>query len=143
MKQILALCLAVFTFCSAFALNVNEKVLLAFNKTFSGATEVAWTEFETHYVVNFVKDGIRAKVQYDLDGNMKQAIRYYDASNLPLNIQNLLTTTYPKRTVHGVTEISHGTTTNYYVMMYDAKFWYQLKVEPSGAMNQVDRFKKG
>jgi hypothetical protein len=142
MKKILMFSLAVFTFCSAFALNVNEKVLQAFNKTFSGATEVSWQEYDTHYTVNFVKDGIRGKVHYALNGEMKQAIRYYEGGKLPLNIQNVLSSTYPKRTIHGVTEICKGTSTSYYIMMYDTKFWYNLKVEPEGSVALVDRFRK-
>lgn len=112
MKKIIALGFAVFTFMSVFAADVNEKVLSAFQKTFSGATKVEWIEYENHYVVNFVKDGIRSKAQYDKDGNIMQAIRYYDDTQLPLSIQNLLKETYPKRTIHGVTEVSKGTTTD-------------------------------
>lgn len=143
MKKIIALGFAVFTFMSVFAADVNEKVLSAFQKTFSGATKVEWIEYENHYVVNFVKDGIRSKAQYDKDGNIMQAIRYYDDTQLPLSIQNLLKETYPKRTIHGVTEVSKGTTTDYFIMMFDAKFLYQIQVEPGGSIHQIERFKKG
>ncbi len=144
MKKSFAMLIAMCFAISAFAFNpaVNEKVLRSFNQTFTAATEVIWEEHDNYYAVSFVNNGIRSKVRYDKDGVMTNAIRYYDPSMLPLNVLNTLKKAYPARELFGVTEVSAGINTVYYVKMQDARFWYTIQIDPSGNTRIYEKYKK-
>lgn len=144
MKKSLAILFAMCFVLSASAFNfaVNEKVLKSFSSTFTSATDVIWEEYENYYSVSFVNTGIRSKVRYDKEGTMISAIRYYEPSMLPLNLINSLKKSYGQRTLFGVTEVSVGVNTVYYVKMYDNKFWYTLQVDPSGNTRLYEKYKK-
>ena len=120
----------------------NERVLKAFNETFSNAEDVKWQEYPDHYTVSFVNAGIRSKVNYDEDGNMLGSIRYYGPKMLPLNILNKVTRGYPKRSLYGVTEITSGSEVTYYVKMEDAKNWYTVRVDAAGNTQVTEKYKK-
>jgi Protein of unknown function (DUF2874). len=144
MKQVIALLFGVLLNAGAFAFepDPNEKVLKAFNETFSGAQEVKWEEYPTYYTVSFVNAGIRSKVNYDKDGNMTGSIRYYSAKMLPLNILNKIKREYPKKELFGVTEVTFGSDVNYHVKLEDEKRWYTIKVDASGHIQMTEKYKK-
>ena len=120
----------------------NERVLKAFNETFTNAEEVKWEEFDTYYTVSFVNAGIRSKVNYDKQGTMLGSIRYYAPKMLPLNIMNRVARQFPKKTMFGVTEVTHGSDVNYYVKMEDAKSWITVKVDAAGNTQVTEKYKK-
>lgn len=144
MKKLFAFLFALSFVLSAAAteLTVNERVLQTFRQTFSLATNIQWEEHEEFYSVSFINMGVRSKVRYDLDGNMLSAIRYYDPSMLPLNIISTLKRSYPGRTLFGVTEITVGTNTSYYVKMYDSRFWFTLQFDSSGNSRLHEKYRK-
>src|SRR5580693_6921769 len=80
MKKNLILSVCLLAFCTitfAYSPSVNEKVLQSFKETFPQAQEVNWQEFSDNYIVNFKEGDIRARVNYDKDGNFISATRYY------------------------------------------------------------------
>ncbi|HVK46905.1 MAG TPA: hypothetical protein VM488_03660 [Pseudobacter sp.] len=121
----------------------NEKVLKSFNETFSNAEEVKWAEYENYYTVSFVSGKIRAKVNYDKEGNMMGSTRYYAPNLLPIGILNQVKKAYPKKSLFGVTEITANGEVNYYIKMEDPKFWTTIKVDDSGNSSVYERYKKG
>jgi len=142
MKQTLILAFALLFTASAFAADVNEKVLKNFKETFSTAENVHWQEYKEFFSVSFMQSGIRTTVNYDKKGNMIGSIRYYEPHMLPLNIVNQLKQEYPKRTLFGVTEISYGNDVNYYVKLQDAKTWITVKVDAGGESSVIEKFNK-
>ena len=129
----------------AFASNydVNEKVLRSFKETFASAEDVKWEEYKTYYTVSFVHSGIRSKVNYNKDGNMTGAIRYYAPQLLPLNIYNRMKTSYANKELFGVTEVTFGNDVVYFVSMQDAKNWTTIKIDASGNTSIHEKFRKG
>lgn len=121
----------------------NEKVLKSFNETFSNAEEVKWAEYENYYTVSFVSGKIRAKVNYDKEGNMMGSTRYYAPNMLPIGILNQVKKAYPKKSLFGVTEITANGEVNYYIKMEDPKWWTTIKVDDSGNSSVYERYKKG
>jgi hypothetical protein len=146
MKKVIAIVFtALITAGSAFAFDPfdpTEKVLKAFNETFSTAQEVRWEEFPTYFAVSFVSGGIRAKVNYDKDGNMMSSIRYYNPQLLPLFILNKMNKEYPKKKMFGVTEVTVNSAINYYIKLQDNTHWYTIKVDVDGNSEQVEKYKK-
>src|SRR4051812_5443258 len=104
MKKVIAIMFTMLVAAGAYAFDPNEKVLKAFNETFSTAQEVRWEEFPNYYAVSFVSAGVRSKVNYDKDGNMMSSIRYYAPQLLPLYILNKVNRENPKKKLFGVTE---------------------------------------
>ena len=142
MKKVLAIITCSLLTAAVYAYDPNEKVLKAFNETFTAAEDVKWEEYSTYYTVSFVNAGIRSKVNYDLDGNMLGSIRYYSPQMLPLNIINKLKKENPKRKLFGVTEVTFGSEVTYYVKMEDAKNWYTVKVDAAGNSQLFEKYKK-
>ena len=148
MKKVIIIALGVLLSAGAFAhspydpFDPNERVLKAFNETFSGAEEVKWEEYATYYTVSFVNAGIRSKVNYDKEGNMLGSIRYYAPKMLPLNILNRVTREYPRRNLFGVTEVTFGSDVTYYVKLEDAKNWYTVRVDAAGNAQLTEKYKK-
>jgi len=144
MKKVIIIALGVLLSAGAFAFapDPNERVLKAFNETFSGAEEVKWEEYATYYTVSFVNAGIRSKVNYDKEGNMLGSIRYYAPKMLPLNILNKVTREYPKKNLFGVTEVTFGSDVTYYVKLEDAKHWFTVRVDAAGNTQLTEKYKK-
>ena len=146
MKKVIAIVFAaLITAGGAYAFDrfdPNEKVLKAFNETFSTAQDVRWEEFPTFFAVSFVNGGIRAKVNYDKEGNMISAIRYYNPQLLPLSILNKVNKEYPKKKLFGVTEVTVNSTIVYYIKLEDTNRWYTIKVDVDGNCEQVERYNK-
>ncbi|AEW02795.1 hypothetical protein A4D02_02100 [Niastella koreensis] len=120
----------------------NEKVLKAFNETFSTATEVRWEEFPKYFAVSFVSGGIRSKVNYDKEGNMISSLRYYNPQLLPLYILNKVSQENPKKKLFGVTEVTVGGNIAYYIKLEDNNCWYTVKVDGDGNTQTVEKYKK-
>ena len=142
MKKVIAIMIGLLVTAGAFAFDPNERVLKAFNETFTSAQEVRWEEFPTYFSVSFVNSGIRSKVNYDKDGNMLSSMRYYAPQMLPLNIINKINKENPKKKIFGVTEVTVGGSLVFYIKMEDATRWYTIKVDTEGNSQMVERYKK-
>jgi len=144
MKRTLVLICSLLLVAGAYAFNttVNEKVLKSFKQAFNTAEQVKWEEFRDYYTVSFVNSGIRSKVNYDKEGNMLSSIRYYSPTMLPLNIIGKLKSNYPSHSLFGVTEITYGDETTYYVKLEDAKNWTTIKIDNNGSCQVYEKFKK-
>ena len=95
-KNLLRPLIVLFIISSAFAnRTINEKVLQAFNDTFKEVQNVKWDESSNHFSAYFVKNGIRASITYDKDGNFISSRRYYDEDHLPLVFSRRITMLKP------------------------------------------------
>lgn len=122
--------------------DVNEKVLKAFQETFTNPKDVNWHEYENYYEVDFKQDEIKTQVRYDAEGNITGTTRYYFEKQLPPYILASLKKRYPQRSVYGVTEIYAENDLQYYITMEDEKNWYTVKANPMGNLEQTEKFKK-
>ncbi len=145
MKKYLIAMLCI-VFCSisiaGYSKDVNEKVLRSFNQTFPDAQNVVWRTFSEKNTAQFMLNGIRTVVNYDMDGNFLDAIRYYTENNLPLNIIRKLKAKYPSKKIYGVTEESTTETVNYYVKLEDETSWVTVKADADGNSEVVEKYYK-
>lgn len=137
----LAVLLTGLTAAAATPPDVTEKVLKAFNETFTDAKNVTWTETENNYKANFSQSEIQVRAIYDGEGNLLETVRYYDEKNLPPNIVAKLKKSYAGKTIFGVTEISSEFELSYHVTLRDAKNWYVVKSDPYGQLELTKKFK--
>lgn len=143
MKKIIALISGCLITAASFAFDPNTKVLNAFAQTFKTAENVKWQDVDGNYSVSFIYSGTRSRITYDKDGNILGSTRYYEPSQLPLNIFTKLKKDNPSKELYGVTEVTVGEEMVYFVKMFDKKHWFTLKVDASGDSQLYEKFKKG
>jgi hypothetical protein len=140
---IAAICVALCSIAvTASAREVNEKVLKSFKETFPNAQNVSWQSSAEKYVANFQQMGIRVIVNYDLEGKILSATRYYTEENLPINIVCKLKNKYPSKKIYGVTEESSESSIDYYVKLEDETTWTTVKCDTEGNTEVVEKYKK-
>jgi hypothetical protein len=142
-KVILFACIIMITGSSfASVPKISEKALKAFNATFKDVENVQWTDAENIYTVKFSQQGINTFVKYDEDGNFISSRRYYNAEQLPVDIQCTLKKKFANKTVFGVTEYTVGDDVNYYVKLEDAKNWITVKVDNMRNFEVTEKYQK-
>jgi len=144
MKKMMYLAvLLTFIVSTAFAAPVvNDKVLKAFNETFTAAENVSWEEFENNnYQANFKLNEVIVKVLYDDKGNMLQTMRYYTENTLPPNILVRIKKKYAGKEIFSVSEISSENDINYHITLRDEKNWYIVKSDHLGNLELTSKFK--
>jgi hypothetical protein len=145
MKKIIlsaALLITIVAAASASRYEVNEKILKAFNETFTKAQDVVWHEYDNMYQANFKQDDIQIRAQYDGEGTLIQTIRYYGERQLLPNIVSKLKKKYSTREIFGVTETSSDEGVAFLVTLKDEKNWYVVKSDVYGNLEQTEKFKR-
>jgi hypothetical protein len=127
---------------SGFSNTVNEKVLKSFKETFPNAQNVNWQSSAEKYVAQFQQNGIRTIVNYDFEGNILEATRYYTEDNLPINIIWKLKKKYPSSKIYGVTEVTTNETINYFIKLEDETTWTTVKTDTEGNSEIIEKYNK-
>ncbi|MEP6747776.1 MAG: hypothetical protein ABJB86_08620 [Bacteroidota bacterium] len=142
-KVILFACIIMITGSSfANAPKISEKALKAFKATFKDAENVQWSNSENLYAVKFSQQGINTFVKYDEEGNFISSRRYYNAQQLPVDIQCTLKKKFADRSIFGVTEYTIGDDVNYFVKMEDAKTWITVKIDNMRNIEVTEKYQK-
>jgi len=121
---------------------VNQKVLKAFNETFTKAQNVVWHEAGNTYQASFKQSEITTRAIYDADGNLLRTTRYYSEEYLPINIITKLKKKYEGKKIHGVTETTTSEEAYYQIIIEDEKNWYIVNADVSGSLELSQKFKK-
>lgn len=121
---------------------VNEKILKAFNETFTAAQNVSWQEYEDYSQANFVVDKILVRAQYAEDGRLIRTIRYYSEKELLPNIVAKLKKRYAGKEITGVTESSSDDEVSFTINIKDENNWYIVKADVYGNLQQTEKFKR-
>lgn len=121
---------------------INEKIIKAFNETFTYAEDVVWQESGNFYQVNFWQGGINIRARYDENGTLLGTIRYYYEKQLPPAIIAKLKSHYKGKAIFGVTEVSTEETVRYFINLRDDKHWYIVESDVFGSLRQTDKFKR-
>jgi hypothetical protein len=122
---------------------VNEKVIKAFNETFTEAENVSWKEMDNSYLANFTISEIAVRAIYDNEGSLLETVRYYEGKNLPSNILAKLKSKQPSKEIFGVTEIVTATEVAFHIVLKDNKNWYWFKSDPLGNLELTQKLKRG
>jgi hypothetical protein len=144
-KVILAALVAIALQTTAFAApnpKVTEKVLKAFTETFNSAQDIQWSEVNGIYEACFYYNDIITRVRYDEDGNTVKTIRYYSEQQLPLSVQTKVKKQYPGLRVRGVTEVSVENSTEYHIILEDAKTLTMVVGDNMGSLQTEKKLNK-
>ena len=144
MKKVILFTCSLLIVASSFANKpkISEKALKAFKTTFTDAENIVWSNAENVYTVKFMQLGINTYVKYDEDGNFISSRRYYNADQLPVDIQCKLKKKYADKNIFGVTEIIIGDEISYYVKLEDKKSWLTVKVDNARNMEETEKYLK-
>jgi hypothetical protein len=151
MKKVLVMFTALLFSAAIFAADpggIDEKLIRSFNNSFPKAEKVNWYELPKSYVVNFVENGIRGRIEYRKDGRSTQFTRYYTAEHLPFVVQSSIRKAHPNKTVYGVIEVStvsesgNQSKVDYYVKMQDARYWTTVKADIDGNLRIAEKYRK-
>src|SRR5687768_9946435 len=74
---------------------IDEKLIRSFNTSFPKAEQVNWYELPKTYVVNFVENGIRARIEYPKGAGFTRYTRYYTEQHLPFVVQSSVRKAHP------------------------------------------------
>ena len=126
---------------------IDDNLIKTFNTSFPKAERVHWYELPKAWVVNFVADGVRARIVYLKDGKATEFTRYYFESNLPFLIRSRIKNAYPNKNIFGVVEVSTIAETGtarveYFVKLEDAKSWMTVKSDNEGNLTLTEKYKK-
>ena len=127
-KIIVTLAVALSTLCSfAGEVNVNAKVLDAFNSNFATAKEVTWTASRNYYKVTFVFNDQHVFAFYNADGELMGLTRYISSLALPISLQVSLKKDYSNYWISDLFEVSNSEGTSYYITIENADAKVVLK----------------
>ena len=127
-KMILTLAIALSTMCSfAREVEVNSRVLNAFETEFTGATGVNWTAGDNYYKVAFVYNDQHVCAFYSTEGRMIGMTRYISSLDLPMSLQTSLKKGYNNYWISDLFELSNDDGTAYYITVEDADSKVVLK----------------
>jgi hypothetical protein len=142
MKQIL-LAAAIFLSTTSFTEDPNEKVLSAFEKTFTQVSDLKWQDVDNNFEASFTQADVRLRVQYDQEGNLTRSIRYYKGNMLPIIIQSAIQKKYPSKKIHSVTEMSTSEEISYHIILEDESTWLNINSDVFGNLAVEGKYKKG
>lgn len=121
---------------------VNEKVKAAFNKEFSAAELVQWSEQGDLLKATFLLGGNRTLAYFSADGDLQGTIRSILYNQLPLAVMTALDKKFPGMTPGEISEISNSNGTSYTLALDCHEKKYNVRVDVSGNITDVDKTKK-
>src|SRR5690348_3259724 len=146
MKKMISLCLAVTFTLGIYALpptDIPGKVLKSFHRDFPNVLKQTIQNSGNSVVFYFDEDDHSScRVFYDLNGVLKEVIRYYDASKLSPFIRSKVNEKFSGKEISGVTEVVSANSRFYQINVQDTKVWYQIKCDADGRITREKKWHK-
>lgn len=141
--MIVTLAIAVSTL-SAFAsdVDVNQKVLSAFNTEFTTAKDVKWSAGDNYYEATFVYNDKFLFAWYSAEGDLLGVSRYISPNDLPLSLQKSLKDNYDGYWISDLFEVAKNDGTSYFVTLENADTKLVLKTTDTYGWSFYKKVKK-
>ena len=110
--------------------DVGEKVIASFQKDFSNAREISWTNNNIYEKATFILDGQALSAFYDHNGELIALARKIESSQLPVSLLLNLNKIYKGYLIKELNEIDHDNNALYYAVVINSD--QQLILESSG-----------
>ena len=127
----------------AAATEVKEEVLKIFAKSYPDAQSTTWTETKEGYKVFFTRNNISYRIMYNVEGDVRLALKYYDEDNLPPLILSKVKKAYAGYFVHSVVEQSTETSLTYHIILQNEKKIVNLRSDSVGFLEVESKYNKG
>lgn len=121
---------------------VNEKVLNAFKKDFSSATQVEWTTGSGFYKAVFLYNEKYVYAFYSEEGRLLGLTRNITVSELPLKLQTCLKKNYDQYWISDLFEAAREEGTFWYITLEDADTRLVLKATAEQPWTVYEKQKK-
>ena len=137
--MIMTLAVAIITISSfAAEVKVSSGVLNAFEKDFTNATEVTWTEARTsegrdYYKASFVFNDQHVNAFYSTEGQLMGMTRFISSLDLPITLLTNLKKGYVNYWISDLFEVSNSDGTAYYITVENADAKIVLKSTSGGS----------
>lgn len=141
----ISLCLAVIFTLGVYALppaDISGKVLKSFHRDFPNVHKQEIKNCGNSVIVYFEDDRSSCRVFYDLNGELKEMIRYYDASKLSPFIRSKVNEKFAGKEISGVTEVVSDNSRFYQINVQDTKVWYQIRCDADGTITTEKKWHK-
>jgi len=124
--------------------NVNQRVLAAFEKEFSTATNVSWEVLkgEDIYHASFVYANEVMEAYYSPEGELIAAARHITESRLPLLVSKSLKEKFGQYNIRQVSEYMTAEATSYIFTLENEKSRIVTRIYSSGSAEVLKRTKK-
>lgn len=107
-------------FANDISIDVNKKVLTAFENEFVKASDVSWIKNNDYYKASFQSNGQHLNAFFSEEGEMLGVSRNLITTELPINLQASLADEYSAFWVSGLFEYASNGESKYYITMEDA-----------------------
>jgi hypothetical protein len=114
---------------TAFAGDVNGKVLNAFKQDFSGANDVQWTAGDGYFKAAFIYNSLHIAAYYSTEGELYGITRHISSLDLPLHLLISLRKEYAQYWITDLFEVAKNNLTSYYITIEDADNTIMLKAD--------------
>jgi hypothetical protein len=111
--------------------NVSKQALDAFNREFTTAQEVKWTEGTEYYKASFILNDQYIAAYYNEQGELLGLMRNMSVLNLPLKLQTKVRSEYSEYWISDLFEYSDDEGTHYYITLEKADSKLVLKSKDS------------
>jgi hypothetical protein len=109
--------------------DMNSKVMKSFNKLFSDAKNIIWTnDKKNNHSVYFERQGKVTRAAFTKNGELMHAVSTYTEECLPKEILFQVKDTYFGKSIFGVTEVQVLDKTAYLIILEDKTSWLHIKV---------------
>ncbi|HLP38406.1 hypothetical protein [Lacibacter sp.] len=147
MKKVFVMLFAVVIAASAWASPSpspveNEKVMAAFEKQFTEAVDVSWTEKQGYFLASFKLNNDRMLAWYTADGEVEAVHRLIQQKQMTFLASEAVTQLTKDKQILNIAEISKQGELFYLVKTDEAKCFSIYKVSASGDYTRISKTKK-
>lgn len=144
-RKMIALLTVIVITTSAFADDVNYKVMNSFNHAFTEAKNVQWKLTKEYAKANFEIDGEHKVAVFNYDGELLAVSKKVDFNRLPQKAVSLISKKYPYppyKLMECVELTDADDKTNFYVSFETEKEKLVLQVTPEGWVKEFSKKNK-
>jgi len=121
---------------------ISVRAIKDFRSRFTKIADEQWSHIDRGFCAYCTKDGIKARVYYDLRGHWQGSLKYCDESQLPHFIRDVVKRTYYDFAITFVNIVEVPEHTAYLVHLEDKKTLKIVRVNEEGEMDIMDEFVK-
>lgn len=143
-KAFVTLFLSLTVFLTAIAApepDIDPRIVSAFQKEFSFATNVKWQKKGEIVQVNFSLYDHGFVAWYNSEAELMSTARNILYMQLPLSVIKTLQRDYPRAELSGIIEVTSGDRTYYHITAEIKQRKFLLEASPYGSVNKVKRIK--
>ncbi len=123
------------------ALKANFRAATDFKKEFKDVPDATWKEEENAIVASFIRDNVKTLVVYNKSGNYIHSLSFYNESNMPKDVKEIITRNYPNDDILMSAEI-HEEGLIFHIVKLENKTGFKQVGVYNGETNLIDEIKK-